>query len=781
MTTALYVSGDDERRRSIAAQLRDAADEIVVREATPDGLTNGLAGADCVVVDIVATELSHARVRDSGYRGPTIAYGPESYDALERRTRDGFTDVVRESDAGPAVLADRIARHAAAGADSESSGQDRAREETLTRLHETNRELLRAEDTADVAEITVRTASEVLELDVAVFGAYDPDARSIVPVEASEAARELVPELTTRSYGPETGAYDLFDAGDSRLFEDAGERFGTSEPLGPTIVVPLGRHGLLLVGDADTERRTIPPEALDLTRLLAANAETALDRAEREAALRAERDRIAVLFRNTSDAIVDVEYVGGDPVVRSTNPAFESVFGYEESHVRGENLDDVIVSSDDRETAEHYNRDAVGGERIEREVRRETADGTRDFLLRAVPLDPDGGTNRVYGIYTDITERKRHERTLNSLHETARQLMRAETPKGVAEVAVDDIEDILGYPLYSIRLYDEEADELALVAASDRTFEALGERPSFPRGDGVVWRTFESGDPAVFDSVAEIDEAYARSGIGSVMYVPLGDHGVLSFGVFEPETFDESDMHLTNLLAATVEAALDRAERTQLLRSREAELERQNDRLEEFASVVSHDLRNPLSVARGYLELANDACDSPETDEYFECIERAHERMARLISDLLSLARQGHTVGETEQAPVGELAERSWGVITSGDAELRVADAPTVEADPERLTTILENLFRNSVEHGGDAVTVRVGALDDGDGFFVADDGVGIPESDREDVFDRGFSTGDDGTGFGLGIVRSIVDAHDWDVVLTESETGGTRFEIRTE
>ncbi|RDI71559.1 ATP-binding protein [Halopelagius longus] len=816
MTTVLYVSGDEERRRSVATSLQGAGDGFTVREATPDdvaGVTDvpradgrgsaadAFESADCVVIDLVETGVLPTHVRDAGYRGPILAYGPEPYDELERRARDGFTDVVRESGAvtaegassgddggvsrGIAVLADRIARHVAAEADAATTGRGGGREEILTRLHETNRELLRAGDTAEVAEITVRTASEVLELDIAVFGAHDPEERRIDPIAASDAARELVPELLDRTYGPETNAYELFRAGEPRLFEDTGDRFGASARLGPAIVVPLGEHGLLLVGSTGTERRVIPPGALDLTRLLAANAETALDRAAREAALREERDRIAVLFRNASDAIIDVEYVDGEPIVRSTNPAFEEVFGYDESTVVGENIDDVIVLSEDRETANDYNRDAVGGAAVEREVRRKTAHGTRDFLLRAVPLDPDGGTNRVYGIYTDITDRKHHERTLNSLHETARRLMRAETPEEVAEVAIDDIEDILGYPIHGLRLYDEDDDALVSVAASDRTLDVLGERPPYFRDENAIWKVFDSGEPAVFDSAAEIDDAYDRTGVGSVMYVPLSDHGVLSFGVLEPDTFDESDVRLMNLLGATVEAALDRAERTQLLRAREAELERQNDRLEEFASVVSHDLRNPLSVARGYLDLASETCDSPEAADHFERIERAHERMAHLISDLLSLARQGQAVGETEPTRVAELAERSWRVIATGDATLDVTDPPTVDADPERLTTILENLFRNSVEHGSasnrlNGITVRVGALDDGEGFFVEDDGVGVPAEHRENAFERGFSTGEDGTGFGLSIVRGIAEAHDWEVTLTDSDEGGARFEIRT-
>jgi signal transduction histidine kinase len=81
------------------------------------------------------------------------------------------------------------------------------------------------------------------------------------------------------------------------------------------------------------------------------------------------------------------------------------------------------------------------------------------------------------------------------------------------------------------------------------------------------------------------------------------------------------------------------------------------------------------------------------------------------------------------------------------------------------------------VEHGSSDLTVRVGELDRG-GFYVEDDGVGIPEDEREEVFGSGYSTGEDGTGFGLAIVTEIVDAHGWRIRVRESREGGARFEI---
>jgi signal transduction histidine kinase len=225
------------------------------------------------------------------------------------------------------------------------------------------------------------------------------------------------------------------------------------------------------------------------------------------------------------------------------------------------------------------------------------------------------------------------------------------------------------------------------------------------------------------------------------------------------------------------------------------QLERQNERLERFATLVSHDLRNPLSVAKGRVELALEEGTQPE---HLEPASEALDRMEELIEELLTLARTGRQIDETETVRVATLATRSWEMVDAPDASLVVEEGfdTSVDADPERLQQLFENLFRNAVEHGstsppsqaqedavehgGADVTVTVGALDDAQGFYVADDGAGIPAEVRDEVFEPGVSTAEQGTGFGLPIVREIVEAHGWRIHIAEAAGGGARFEIRT-
>lgn len=231
----------------------------------------------------------------------------------------------------------------------------------------------------------------------------------------------------------------------------------------------------------------------------------------------------------------------------------------------------------------------------------------------------------------------------------------------------------------------------------------------------------------------------------------------------------------------------------------ERELERQNERLDTFASMVSHDLRNPLSVAKGRLQLARETGER----KHFVEVEDAHGHMESLIADLLSLARDGRTVEEPTRGELEAVASAAWESIETGDASLRVLDGEwTFDADHDRVQQLLENLFGNALEHGATdhdarsdddtavgtghadrpvgSITVTVGVLDGGDGFYVSDDGRGIPESERDLVFDHGYSTSESGTGIGLEIVESIADAHGWAVGVTDGDAGGARFEFRT-
>ncbi|EMA10164.1 Signal transduction histidine kinase [Haloarcula vallismortis] len=256
------------------------------------------------------------------------------------------------------------------------------------------------------------------------------------------------------------------------------------------------------------------------------------------------------------------------------------------------------------------------------------------------------------------------------------------------------------------------------------------------------------------------------------------------------------------LVAGIFEArAISRAVEAERQRLQREAVEQRNERLDEFAAVVAHDLRNPLNVASGQLELERMDRDS----EHLQTAATAMGRMETLIDRTLTLARSGHVISETEAVDIGALVDSCWEAVPTGDTTLQNETTAVIDADPDRLRHLFENLFRNAVEHGStgsrtesdDSVryshtgsrpgaddlergstglTIRVGDITGG--FYIADNGSGIPPEKREAVLDDGYTTTDGEGGLGLAIVQRIVEAHDWNIDVTESNEGGTRFEI---
>lgn len=205
--------------------------------------------------------------------------------------------------------------------------------------------------------------------------------------------------------------------------------------------------------------------------------------------------------------------------------------------------------------------------------------------------------------------------------------------------------------------------------------------------------------------------------------------------------------------------------------------------MEEFSSlgaVLSHDMQNPLRTIRGRLELA---IEDDET-KHVEAAMASLERLEKLIDDVAGVLKSGMIVSEHEQVNIGRVAESVWEALDRCDEgdSIQIRDSITVKGDKDAVRRMLDNVLGNTIEHGETPVTVQVGELDDG--FYIEDNGPGIPKENREQIFEQGFSTKEtgDGTGMGMASVRQIVLAHGWRIDIADAdELDGVRFEIHTE
>lgn len=459
------------------------------------------------------------------------------------------------------------------------------------------------------------------------------------------------------------------------------------------------------------------------------------DRKKREREL--EEYRTLVEAANTGIVTVDTSNE-----IRTVNPAVEEVFGYEADELVGKQLTLLMSPETASRHESAFNRYLETGEKTLDwsyiEVEGQHRDGSSIPLAVSFGEVTHEDRQLFVGVLRDITVRKEREqelRELNRRHELALET----TNTGIWE-------------------WDLETDE---VVWSEELEELVGLQPgSF---DGTYEAYQEYLHPESVDKLERaIQETLEEDGTFDEDFRMIRQDGEAIWVHGEGQIFTGDGPK--RMLGTTTEITERKA--------RERELERQNERLDSFASMLSHDIRSPLSVAAGNLELAMEQFESEE----LQTVNRALSRIDRLLEDILALARDEDLEKSLGAADLAELGDRCWDSLSPKDHSINIETNQTVQAEAGRLRQLLENLIRNALEHGGDEVSVTLGELDDG--FYVEDDGPGIPPDERETVFDPGYSTSEEGTGYGLKIVQEIAESHGWSVTVTEGDNGGSRFEV---
>jgi signal transduction histidine kinase len=214
----------------------------------------------------------------------------------------------------------------------------------------------------------------------------------------------------------------------------------------------------------------------------------------------------------------------------------------------------------------------------------------------------------------------------------------------------------------------------------------------------------------------------------------------------------------------------------------------------DFVANISHELRTPLTAIRGYVEALGEGDATPEESRRFlEIITRHTQRMERLVTDLLRLARLDAgqetldlTTCDTQRLIQAVLADFAP-TLEARAVQVTVTVAPSAEsvrADGPKLQDALRNLVANAVTYAPERSTIRVEA-DCADGkvmLSVSDEGPGIPEPDLPRVFERFYRVDKSrardpgGTGLGLAIVKHLVELHQGEVQAMNRREGGARF-----
>ena len=470
------------------------------------------------------------------------------------------------------------------------------------------------------------------------------------------------------------------------------------------------------------------------------------ERKEREWQLEQQRERLSVALSGSNAGVWEWDPETDEVVWHDT---CERLFGLAPGEFDGtfSAFTDRIHEDDRHRFDEAVDKAVSNREPFEAEFRIRRVDGEVLWTdARAEFVDVQGLSPRYVGVITDITELKERERELERFQTTLKAL---------------------GDPVC--------------------TFDADG-RIRYVNG-AFEEQTGYDADDAYGENAALVMSREAAEQARTLVEELAAD-GTDTGATFEMdlETSD-GDVVPTECHLALLPTEGDDCRSVAVMRDI-SRRKRREQRLTQFASVVSHDLRNPMDVALGRAEVLPEIADvDEETEKHLDEIFNSLKRMEHLIEDVLTLTRQRDEEVNTASVSLGAVARDAWSNVETDAATLSVEADGEILAHRSRFLRLLENLFRNAVEHGsrvaddaGPELTVTVGTLgtDAGvpAGFYVADDGAGIPDDAKDKVFDDGFSTDREGTGLGLAIVREIALAHGWDVNVADSETGGARFEF---
>ncbi|EMA29534.1 sensory transduction histidine kinase [Haloarcula japonica DSM 6131] len=434
---------------------------------------------------------------------------------------------------------------------------------------------------------------------------------------------------------------------------------------------------------------------------------------------------------------------------------------------------------------------ALDGEEVR--VTQEVDDLVFETWYRPV-FDDSGQLKQVVSVARDITDLKRREERVEALSDATNELLYSRTETAAADTVTQIAQRIVDQPLAAIWSYDSADDTLYPIGATDTATDFAGVEtptdlpPMGPESDEN--RIFHASEPTVIEDYQELSNPSAPAmPMRTLLCLPLDEQGMLCIGSETVSSFDSDERFLLEILTSTAAAALERIERETRLKSKQAELERSNEALQQFAYIASHDLQEPLRMVSSYVDLLDseygDDLDD-EATEYMAFAVDGARRMQEMVNALLRYSRVETNSGDFEETDSEAVLDRTVDAlqmrIEEVDATITSGSLPPVDADPNQVGQVFQNLLENAIEYATEAgiePRVEVSATED-DGevtFTVADNGPGIPAADRDEVFDifhRAGSHDTEGTGIGLAVCQRIVLRHDGRIWVEPADDGAT-------
>jgi len=534
--------------------------------------------------------------------------------------------------------------------------------------------------------------------------------------------------------------------------------------------------------------------------------------------------RFETLARSAPDAILTID---AGSIILSANPAVERIFGYAPEELIGRSLHLLIPErlrqSHDAGVA-HYlttgRRNVAWTGLFLPAVRKDGSEIPVEISFGEF-IEP-GGRHVFSGFVRDVSERVRYERELEAARATA-VAARHEAESVLRELrAIGRITDVaIGRSTYdemlrellariseelsvdeaSVLLLDEGTSELVMVAThGPPDMRELSLR--VPVGAGVAGTVAATGEPLVLEDISTVKVVSPRlaAQMSSTAAVPVRNEGrvvgVLRVSTRERRSFAPEQVRLLEIVADRMAGALARTRLFEMERRAREDAERARVARDEVLSIVSHDLRNPVSTVAMSVALLRDpelSLSDVERRVQLDIIARSTERMNRLIRDLLDVARieQGRLTIDCRCHDPAALVEEACDAFRAAAHDKALTflcrvdgELPRVYVDRDRIVQLLSNYLNNAVKFTSSGGRIEVSAHAEPDGavrISVTDTGPGIAADDLPHVFTRFWQskrTAHLGTGLGLAIAKGIAAAHRGSVDVHSEVGRGSTFSV---
>ncbi len=492
-----------------------------------------------------------------------------------------------------------------------------------------------------------------------------------------------------------------------------------------------------------------------------------------EKELRKSEERYRRLFETAQDGMLILDAKSGEII--DANPFIRDMLKYSLDELKGKRLWDIGTFKDIVENKEKFTK-----LREEEYVRYEhlpltTKNGEEKYVEFVSNLYNVGEKEVIQCNIRDISERKEAElkkeeteMKLKELHKMASTLENKNSEEEICQTAIDAAENILEFSICSIDLLDEDGNLVVKAVSEEVSTDEYFEEP--PDKSSLGGKTFLNNKSYLVDDLQEYEDASpVKEDYRSAISVPIKNKGVFQAISGETGYFDESDLEMAELLMSHVSEALDRVYA--------------KEREEFLHSLLRHDVMNKSQIAKGYFGLMRDFDLPEEVYEYLNKAERATEEGIEIIEKVRKLRKieKEESIEKVNISSVlDQIVSQYHGKLNEMDIDIEIEESDISVKGGSLLRELFSNLVENSIKHSGcNIIKINCKEREDEVMITIEDDGVGIPNEKKDEIFKKGYKIGDDsGSGLGLYMVKEIAESYGGSIEVKDSDMGGVRFDV---